>query len=249
MTSALAFEPASQKVGQIRAVCFDIDDTLVDYATSARLGLAALLGHDNGWAAWERATECQLARLIAGEIDYDTMRKERSRTFFADLGEFISDTEAIAREERRVAAMRRAWRLFDDAGPCLEWLRGAGLRMAAITNASGALQRVKLADCGLAEYFEEVVIAGELGVAKPDEVIFHTTCAALGIAPEQAVHVGDRLDLDAVGARDAGMYGVWLDRSGAGVAELPERVSVIGGLEELPELLVCELAEVPVEVR
>ncbi|GAA2822760.1 HAD family hydrolase [Crossiella cryophila] len=230
-------------------MCFDIDDTLVDYATSARLGLAALLGHDNGWSAWERATECQLARLIAGEIDYDTMRKERSRTFFADLGEFISDSEAIAREERRVAAMRRAWRLFDDAGPCLEWLRGAGLRMAAITNASGALQRVKLADCGLAEYFEEVVIAGELGVAKPDEVIFHTTCAALGIAPEQAVHVGDRLDLDAVGARDAGMYGVWLDRSGDGVVDLPARVSVIGSLEQLPELLVCELAEAPLRVR
>ncbi|WP_249044721.1 HAD family hydrolase [Crossiella equi] len=230
-------------------MCFDIDETLVDYETSARLGLAAVLGHDNGWPAWERATECQLARLIAGEIDYDTMRRERSRSFFADLGELISDTEAIAREERRVAAMRRSWRLYDDAGPCLEWLRGMGLRMAAITNASGALQRVKLADCGLAEYFEEVVIAGELGVAKPDEVIFHTTCAALGIAPEQAVHVGDRLDLDAVGARDAGMYGVWLDRTGAGRADLPPRVSVISSLDELPELLVCDLAEIPVQHR
>jgi putative hydrolase of the HAD superfamily len=233
------FSPA--KAGQIRAVCLDIDDTLVDYVTSSRIALAAVVGNDDAWPLWQRMTEQHVARLISGEFDYETMRRERTRGFFADLGEFLDEAEVIEREQRRMAAMERAWALFDDALPCLEWLRGAGLKLAAVTNASGVHQRVKLAMLGLAEFFDHILIAGELGAAKPDPVIFHTACVALGVAPAEVVHVGDRLDLDAVGARDAGLHGVWLNRSKVRPADLPSNVAVISTLTALPELLVCDL--------
>jgi len=239
VTSALSVDLPS-RTSTVRAVCLDIDDTLVDYGRTARTVLAATCGRDDAWALWERNNKVQFARLLAGEIDYDTMRRERLRAFFADLGEWISPEEAAEREARRMAAMERSWCLFEDALPCLEWLRAAGLRIAAITNASGVHQRVKLASLGLAEYFDTVVVAGEVRVAKPDPVIFHTACAALGVPPEDVVHVGDRLDLDALGARNAGLRGVWLNRTGE-VASVPPDVPVISSLSELPELLVCEL--------
>jgi putative hydrolase of the HAD superfamily len=53
--------------------------------------------------------------------------------------------------------------------------------------------------------------------------------------------VGDRLDLDAIGARDAGMVGVWLNRTGPAGGALPSDVAMITSLELLPELLVCDL--------
>ncbi len=221
--------------GSIRAVCLDIDDTLVDYMASGRAGLAALIGHDRAWSHWAQLTELHYDRFIAGEVDFDRMRLERTRAFFAELGQQLSDAEVAVREARRVDAMRGAWRLFDDALPCLHLLRSAGLMLAAVTNAPSAHQRAKLATVGLIDAFDVLVIAEEVGLAKPDPAIFHLACTRLGVRPDQTVHVGDRLDLDAVGAASAGLHGVWLDRSGGGAPTCG--VHVVNGLLDLPDLL------------
>lgn len=225
----------------IRAVSLDVDDTLVDYEASARSALVVLIGHDNAWPVWQCMTDEHVARVFAGEFDYDTMRRERTRAFFARLGEFLDDSEVARLEDRRLAVMQRQWQTFDDSLPCLDWLRGVGLPIVAITNAAGSHQRDKLASVGLIDFFDHIVIAGELGVAKPDPVIFHTACLALGVRPAEVVHIGDRLDVDAVAARDAGMRGIWLDRCGCAGTSLPDGVTAISSLAELPELLVCDM--------
>lgn len=221
----------------IAAVCFDVDATLVDYEASTRAGLRELLGTDEAWADWCALTERHYRRYLAGDVDFDTMRWQRTKEFFASRGEVLGDGEVLQREERRAAAMRRAWRLYDDALPCLGALRATGLRLAAITNAAGAYQRAKLGALGLESVFDAVLISGELGVAKPHQAIFRTACAELRVHPAQAVHVGDRLDMDAEGARNAGMHGVWLDRSRRGALPRGAGISVIGQLSELPELV------------
>lgn len=223
--------------GPIRAVCLDVDDTLVDYGRSMRAGLMEMLGHDEAWASWCALTERHYGRFTAGEIDFDTMRRERTRAFFAERGLLLGEDVVRELEERRMAAMRRAWQLFDDALPCLRRLRSAGLRLAVVTNAAGHHQRAKLAAVGLLDAFDVLVISGELGAAKPEPVIFRAACIALDVPPEQVVHVGDRLDLDALGARGAGLHGVWLDRSRAGGSTEVEDVPVIPDLAALPGLV------------
>lgn len=221
----------------IGGVCLDVDDTLVDYGNSMRAGLRELLGADDAWADWCAVTEQYYPRFTSGEIDFDTMRRQRTKEFFAIRGEILDDGEVVAREERRMAAMRRAWQLFDDALPCLRALRDRGLRLAAVTNAAGQHQRGKLRALNLDAAFDALVISGEVGVAKPAAGIFHAACAALGVRSGQAVHVGDRLDLDAEGAYAAGLHGVWLDRSRSGATSGHGRVTVISGLSELPGLV------------
>lgn len=244
MTLAPELTPAHHQSGPsaigpsaISAVCFDVDATLVDNETSTRAGLQALLGTDEAWADWSALTERHYRRYLAGEVDFDTMRWQRTKEFFASRGEVLGDGEVFRREERRAAAMRRAWQLYDDALPCLRALRTAGLRLAAITNAAGEYQRAKLGALGLASAFDAVLISGEIGVAKPHQAIFRKACAFLGVRPGQAVHVGDRLDMDAEGARNAGMHGVWLDRSRCGMRPRGTGISVICQLSELPALV------------
>jgi putative hydrolase of the HAD superfamily len=220
-------------------VCLDVDDTLVDYRRSTLAGLAELVGHDQGWrcsSLWHELTELHYGRFIDGEIDFHTMRLQRTRAFLAELGEFLTDDELAVRESRRIAAMRRSWQLFDDVEPCLHLLRSAGIMLAVITNAAGLYQRGKLAAVGLVDVFDVVVIAEEVGVAKPDAEIFQLACRRLRIAPHQAVHVGDRLEVDAVGAVRAGLTGVWLDRSESG-QPAPAGVHVINDLIALPDLV------------
>lgn len=216
----------------------------MDYCACGRAGLAALVGRDcvwdphRAWDQWSVLTELHYDRFLAGEVDFDTMRLQRAKAFFAERGEWLSDLEVAHREACRMAAMRGAWRLFDDALPCLHQLHAAGLRLAAVTNAPGRHQRSKLATVGLIDAFDVLVIAGEVGIAKPDPAIFHLACARLGVRPDQTVHVGDRLDLDALAAVEAGLLaGVWLARHAAVPADPPCGVHVIASLLDLPDLL------------
>jgi putative hydrolase of the HAD superfamily len=230
---------------RIQAVCLDVDDTLIDFTSSARRALFSMIGRDDLWPTWQRMTDEHVARVIAGELDVEAMRRARTKAFFADLGALLDDDMVCALEHRRLEEMNGTWSLFDDVLPCLDWLRAAGLKVAAVTNASGEHQRAKLSDLGIARFFDTVVIAGELGSAKPDPLIFHTACTQLEVPAEEAIHVGDRLDVDAIGAHHAGLHGVWLDRCGGDTAEARDAtaepgVRVIESLSDLPELLVSE---------
>ena len=230
---------AEHQPPRIRAVCLDIDDTLVDFTSSARRAVCDLIGRDDMWTRWQRTTDEHVARVVSGELSYDAMHRTRTKAFFADLGALLDDDVVAALEERRCTQLRTTWGLFADAIPCLDWLRAAGFKLAAVTNASGRHQRAKLAGLGIARFFDTLVIAGELGAAKPDPVIFHTACARLDVPPSEAMHVGDLLDTDALGARDAGLHGVWLARDA--LVPTPEPgIQTIETLADLPELLVSE---------
>lgn len=232
----------------MRLVCLDIDDTLIDCTAAIRLSLSALTGQNDLWPLWDLITEEHVALVVAGEIDYATMHYKRTECFLAEIGILADEEQVSGFERRRREILTRSWQLFEDVLPCLEWLRAAGVLVAAVTNASGAHQRKKIADLGLARFFDHVAIAGELGVAKPDPAMFHSVCLGLGCDPAQAVHVGDKLDTDAIGARDAGLGAVWLDRDG--IAErAPAGVHTISGLDELPELLVSEFAKLGVPAQ
>ncbi|GAA3009555.1 HAD family hydrolase [Actinokineospora diospyrosa] len=229
----------------IDAICLDIDDTLIDFTGSARSALSVVigsvpLGRGDLWPTWQRVTEAHSAMVVAGELDYDAMRHARTKAFLAGLGRDLDDAAVAALEDRRLAQVSRTWRLFPDVLPCLDWLRAAGLRLAAVTNASGPRQRDRLTTLGLNRFFDVVVSAGELGSAKPDPVIFHTACAHLGVPPERTAHIGDRLDHDAHGANDAGLHGIWLNRTRRPTPPLPPTIPVVDTLADLPALLVTD---------
>lgn len=229
----------------LRAVCFDIDDTLIDFTSASRNALTAMTGRDDLWPLWDCVTEAHVAMVVAGDLDYPTMHRRRTKEFLAEIGMPVSDHDAARFERSRAAVMRSSFRVFDDVLPCLDWLRAAGVSIAAVTNASGSHQRAKLDSLGLGRFIDHVAIAGEVGAAKPDPMIFHSACAALDCEPSEAMHVGDRLRTDAIGARAAGMWGAWLNRDeqGGNAVDADSGVLRLTSLAEIPELLVCEFAQ------
>jgi putative hydrolase of the HAD superfamily len=151
--------------------------------------------------------------------------------------ELLGRTEdAAAFEAQRWALVERGFELYPDVSACLAAVRTAGLKLGVITNNESVHQRRKLATVGLADVFDAVIISGEVGFAKPDGAIFRHGCAAVGVAPGEALHVGDLLEVDARGAAGAGLRGVWLDRQGRDDGTV-EDVSVISALDELSALL------------
>ncbi|MEW1751460.1 HAD family hydrolase [Streptomyces angustmyceticus] len=231
----------------VRAVLWDIDDTLFDYTGSDRAGalrhlraeglLPSHRGEEAALQRWRAVMETEFARFLAGEVGFLDHRRARARTFLE--APHLSDAEADAWFGRYIAHYEASWVLFPDAAPVLEEL-GSLVRQAVLSNASTPNQERKLAVLGIRGAFEAVLCADELGYAKPAPEAFHGACKALGLTPPEVVYVGDKLDIDALGARDAGLTAVWLDRAGTGEEpgqEPPPGVRRIAGLAELPELL------------
>jgi putative hydrolase of the HAD superfamily len=210
-----------------RAVLFDLDDTLIDYGGAvaacwdAACARAAAIGADPAvvaaavhearawfWGDPERHRR-ERVDMLGAWTKIAALALERAGRP-SDVGARAIATDFAA---RRMATTT----LFPDAVPCLEALRERGVALGCVTNGDAAMQRDKLARFALGPFFEVVVVEGEFGAGKPDAVVYRHALRSLGVAPADAIMVGDNLEWDVAGARAVGLAGVWIDRAGSGL--------------------------------
>lgn len=134
------------------------------------------------------------------------------------------------------AARRRLQRLMPDARETLTRL-AAEYKLALLTNGAPDLQREKIAASGLGPFFHAVAVSGEHGIGKPRAEIFHRLADELGVEPAEAVMVGNSLERDITGARNAGITSVWIKVAGSEEHAAVEPDFTILGLAELPSIL------------
>ncbi len=103
-------------------------------------------------------------------------------------------------------AARNDVELYPDSLPALRRL-AARWPLASLTNGNADLQRI-----GLHTHFVHHVCARDTGVAKPDVRIFRAAAKCLDVPVQRIMHVGDDPRMDVVGAREAGMRSVWINR-------------------------------------
>lgn len=224
------------------AVLFDLDGTLLDHDGARDAGFAAHLPGQNALAdEWRRLEATHYGEYASGQIPFQEQRRRRVRGIHAAMGRDVpADGACDAWFAAYLTHYRACWAAFDDVVPALDALAHAlpDAQLGIITNGEGEPQRAKLAAIDLTERFSVFVASAEVGMCKPDAAIFLHACAQLGVAPRDAAHVGDRLDLDAEGAAGAGLRGIWLDRATADASSPPvDGVVRIGGLRELPDAL------------
>lgn len=241
--------------GAVRAVLFDLDDTLLAHRAAVAAGLAAYvrgLGHPYRFvdpagevAAWHELEERHYHRYLAGDIEYVQQRRDRAREYAARHGVTLGDDELDPWFSGYFEQYQAAWRLHEDALPCLDELRRTipGVRLGIITNGELDRQLRKVDAMGFRERFDIVVASGDVGVTKPDARIFTIACQRLGVEPGASAYVGDRLETDAVGAARAGLTGIWIDRVEGSLSDAEWAaakglgVQRITTLAELPPLL------------
>ncbi|HEX6557904.1 MAG TPA: HAD-IA family hydrolase, partial [Longimicrobiales bacterium] len=123
--------------------------------------------------------------------------------------------------------------VLDGTFDVLASLRDSGYRMGIVSNADGRVATF-LEKAGLLPYFEFIVDSGIFGIEKPDRRIFEHALGRLGVAPAEAIYVGDVYDIDVLGARAAGMPAVLLNGAESDPGwDCP----VIESLVQLPALL------------
>ncbi|HEY3556336.1 MAG TPA: HAD family hydrolase [Kribbella sp.] len=208
----------------MKAVVFDLDNTLFDHSGSAERGLrgwVAGLGvvpTDALVAEWFVIEDRVYPAWLAGELSHQGQRRQRMREFLPLLGIEVPGTDAGLDEvfDGYLRLYRDSWVAYPDARPALEVARGNGWRIGVLTNGSTKQQNAKLEAIGLAGFVDVVCTSESLGVSKPDPLAYHRVCEALGVEPADTLMVGDNLELDVLAAREAGLAARHLDRAAGG---------------------------------
>ena len=91
--------------------------------------------------------------------------------------------------------------------------------------------------CGLEGYFTFVVFSQDVQIEKPHPKIFEITAERAGCELAQMLHVGDSLETDIAGARNAGVRSVWLNREGVSNDTDTQPDYEVASLTEIPAIL------------
>jgi len=207
----------------IRAILFDLGNTLVDYYTSGEFPLvlrrclrecAWVLGKTEEPGRDEELFE--RAWLLNRERSDDAVRPLAARLeelFGADAPIDEASAEALGTAFLKpIFAMAR---LDPQAVPLLEALRSRGIKTAIVSNtpwgSPATAWRAELARHGLLDKVDATVFCMDVGWRKPHRAPFDRALSLLEVAPADALFVGDDYRWDVVGAQNAGLRPVVLE--------------------------------------
>ena len=223
----------------MKAVFFDIDDTLYD---STELAYRARLNAINAMidAGLPIKDPQKVYKVLDKVIDkYGSNYPEHYNILLREL-DVPWDPEIIAAGVAAYHDTKLSYlRPFPETIPVLLELREEGYLLGIISDGRPVKQWEKLIRLGLHHFFNTVVISESFGQQKPDVKLFETALAEVGCKASDALMVGDRLDKDVSGAKAAGMKSVWLRKGKYGRIRI-SRIKAdkeIKSLIELPAIL------------
>ncbi len=199
----------------IRLITFDLDNTLWDVDTIIRRAEQDMREWmaDNTPRALDHYTADQLQNF-----------RQRAAAEFADQVHDLSFMRiqvltyvmrAAGYQRNATALAKAAFEVFFEGRNRVEFFPGALETLAtlksrytlyALTNGNADIARA-----GLSDYLDEAISAADVGARKPDRRMFAEPLARVGVAPTQAIHIGDHLEDDVAGALDSGMHAIWVN--------------------------------------
>jgi len=200
---------------RVKAVLFDVDDTLFDRARAQREmpgvirrafpdlfdGIPPSAVRDAFLASDRISTE-----RLDWAADVGAARLGRSQIFLRQLG--LAEELAPALTALYVRHYPRIEAPVCGARRVIERL-SVRYRLGVVSNGMPDIQYQKLETLGIRHFFGCILLSGETGIEKPDPWIFRQAAKHLDVGPEDCLHVGDTYGTDVAGAHAAGMRACW----------------------------------------
>jgi len=240
----------------IRAVVFDLFDTLVDLS----MGDLPRIEIEGRWVP---STAGALHEVVAAHSDVDFARfiavlTEVDRSFrearyaqgleFPTLERFERVVARLGIEapelpgrltETHMDLIRQQVAIPEHHARVLEDLARRA-RLGLCSNFSHAAMALSLLDdCGFRAHLDALAISEAVGIRKPRPEIFEAVLAELGVAPAETLHVGDSLSADIAGAAPLGIRTVWITRR---VADRDAAFRAYAGPP--PDVVISDLSEI-----
>jgi putative hydrolase of the HAD superfamily len=228
---------------------FDLDHTLWDFETNSRLALGqgfsdlelTSLGVEDlsTWIRhYEAANDHCWAEFRAGRMDKLTLRGKRFELALEACLARCPEGLPARLGEHYLAHSPCQKALIPGTMEVLQALQDRGHRMWVLTNGFDEVQHLKMDNCNLTPFFQEVYTSDALEVKKPNPQAYRFAAERAGLSAEEfesVVMIGDSLESDVLGAQEVGWRGVHFASSGE---RHPEAWRTI---QSLPQLLELEL--------
>lgn len=220
----------------IKAISFDLDDTLYDNQPVINRAFSKLYDHlVNRYPGIKQ--HYNLEQFIHAAM---TMKHQLPLT--ADLSELrrmhirqVLQSSGYSETHDEEEAFKVFWRerqdvvLFPGVTHILEQL-AMKKPLVAISNGNACIRQI-----GIGRYFQHSFSAADTGKPKPDKSLFLLACEKLDIETEQLLHIGDNLEKDVGGAIQAGCHAIWFNPSDK-PADNHRADAVIHSLSQLLEI-------------
>jgi putative hydrolase of the HAD superfamily len=170
--------------------------------------------HHRFLSSWKRHTAAnranEAANALASEERAYAWWKE---VFLESMGDLVKeeDINTVFDACHQEYALGKYWRIYADVLPTLQTLIGRGIELVVLSNWDRRLHQT-LVDLHLAKYFSHIYISTEIGFAKPQAGAFRHILEELHLPARDVLHIGDSLQDDCQGARNAGLETIHLDR-------------------------------------
>lgn len=226
---------------KLKHVFFDLDHTLWDFDTNARLALEELYERHQlkefGVEAFERfyfmyaaINEKMWEQYRNGLISKENLRVQRFEETFRKLGVPDENIPTNIWDEY-LAITPEKTNLIPGAMDLLNWFKSRQIQLHIITNGFRETQKRKLKASGLEVFFNSVIISEEVGVQKPHPQIFNHALAQNNARLTDSLYIGDHPEADVRGGINAGLAVAFYNPS-----RMEHNFDVLADLQELMQL-------------
>lgn len=228
----------------IRHIFFDLDNTIWDFEKSSHATLQELFekydllqlgvrSFEEFHRAYVQRNELLWEEYRMGTIDKATLRDKRFAFTFWDMGLDPESAPAGLADDYVNLGPRRS-HLFPHAHETLAYLQ-TRYDLHIITNGFLEAQTIKMQAADLNKYFKEIIISEQTGFKKPDVRIFRHSMEKAKAEEAECLMIGDGLEVDVIGAQNAGWKAVYFNPQGKPHEAMPE--AEIRSLDELRNIL------------
>jgi len=201
-------------------IFFDLDHTLWDFSTNCAETLNELYAQhqlhrfnipvSDFIVSYRQINDSMWDDLHRGKVTKEEIRNLRFARTFNLLGLQDSDLPE-GMDEQFISICPTKSHVFPHTHEILDYLSQQYV-LHILTNGFRETQLVKLKSAGLDHYFKEVIHADESGYMKPDQRMFDYALQTAGTLPHQCLMIGDDLYADVLGAKNAGIDHVFVNR-------------------------------------
>jgi len=201
---------------ELRAVLFDLGGTLIQTPSIPEImqDMLEAKGISRSIEEIDKARK-EADTHMGGYRDLPKLREE----FWIKWNSKILEKLRIKREQKTLATyIFESWwdyanaRLYPEVMKVLQILRENGFKLGVVTNGLKSDIDKILPQVGLAGAFDIVVVIDSVGKMKPDKDIFLHALKKLSVQPHEALFIGDRIEEDYNGAKNAGIKAFLIDR-------------------------------------
>ena len=230
----------------LKAVIFDLDNTLYDYdeANAPAMAKTAAVG-----AELFSCTEQEFLRAfdegkssVKRKIDAKNAA-QHSRVFYAQMTAELRGknplTTVLPLYNAYWDTFLSAMRPYDGATEFLSALKEKGIKTALCTDMTALIQFRKVERLGIARLIDAIVTSEEVCSEKPFPVNFHIALDKVGVRPDEALYIGDSWEKDITGAQNVGITPVWFTAKRAYTPQ--ENVLTVSSYDDERLLKLCGL--------